>query len=101
MYARVWYQHLSKNEMNYSQHTRNELWQVIDAIGNLHLTAKESAVMDEVNNILIESNDLTAWVRINQISRLVSPFESDLSESLTKQLGRLISILNKEQEQAF
>ena len=84
--------------MNYSQQTRNELWQVIDDIGNLHLTSKESAVMDEVDNILIESNDLTAWVRINQISRLVSPYESDLSEAFLMQCSRLISILNKEQE---
>ena len=87
--------------MNYSQQTRQQLWQVIDTINQLPLTSKESAVMDEVNNILIESNDLTAWVRINQISSLVSPYKSELSEVFTKQLGRFISILNKEQEQAF
>lgn len=40
--------------MNYSQHTRKQLWQVIDDIGNLHLTSKESAVMDGVNEITIE-----------------------------------------------
>ena len=84
--------------MNYSQQTRNELWQVIDDIGNLHLTSKESAVMDEVNEITIEGNDLTHNVRINQISRLISQYESDLSEAFLMQCSRLISILNKEQE---
>jgi len=77
--------------MNYSQQTRNELWQVIDTIGNLHLTAKESAIMDEVNEITIEGNDLTPHIRISQ-------YESDLSEAFLMQCSRLISILNKEQE---